>query len=67
MLLGATARPGEHHGQSDDRKPAEPQPLLEDGTLAIPILENYPIGDATDALQALATRHTQGKIAISIA
>ena len=41
--------------------------LLEDGTIAIPIHENYPIADATDALQALATRHTQGKIAISIA
>jgi NADPH:quinone reductase-like Zn-dependent oxidoreductase len=29
--------------------------------------ENYPIADATDALQTLATRHPQGKIAISIA
>lgn len=41
--------------------------LLEDGTITIPIQENYPIADAADALQALATRHTQGKIAISIA
>lgn len=41
--------------------------LLEDGTVAIQIQQNYPLADAADALQALASRHTQGKIALSIA
>jgi NADPH:quinone reductase-like Zn-dependent oxidoreductase len=41
--------------------------LLEDSTITIQIGETYPLADAADALQALATRHTQGKIAVSIA
>ena len=40
--------------------------LLETGAITIPIDQTHPIADAADALQALATGHTQGKIAISI-
>jgi len=41
--------------------------LLDDRRIAIPIQEDYAIADAAGALQALATRHMQGKIAISLA
>jgi NADPH2:quinone reductase len=40
--------------------------LLEEGSIAIAIQETYAVSDAADALQALASRHTQGKISISI-
>ena len=40
--------------------------LLEQGTVAIPIQQTYPV-TAAAAANALAARHTQGKIAISIA
>jgi NADPH:quinone reductase len=40
--------------------------LLEDG-VTIPVQASYPLERAADALQALTTRHTQGKIAITVA
>jgi NADPH2:quinone reductase len=40
--------------------------LLADGTLRVPIQATYELGQAPDALTALATTHTQGKLAIRI-
>ena len=40
--------------------------LLETGALKVPIRARYPLDRAGDALQALATAHTQGKLAIEI-
>jgi NADPH:quinone reductase-like Zn-dependent oxidoreductase len=41
--------------------------LLEQGTLEVPIQTRYRLDQAADALQALATTHTQGKLGISVA
>jgi len=41
--------------------------LLEAGTITIPIQESFPLAQAGDALEALVTRHTQGKLAITVA
>ena len=41
--------------------------LLEAGTLKVPIQHTYELDRAGEALQALATTHTQGKLAIKIA
>ena len=41
--------------------------LLESGTLRVHIQSAYRLGEAGDALQALTTIHTQGKLAVSIA
>jgi NADPH:quinone reductase-like Zn-dependent oxidoreductase len=41
--------------------------LLEAGTLKVPIQHTYEFDRAGGALQALATTHTQGKLAIKIA
>lgn len=54
---------------------AEPTPanlqrlaeLLEAGTLRVPIQRSYPLGHAGEALQALPTTHTQGKLSVTIA
>jgi NADPH:quinone reductase len=40
--------------------------VLAAGTITIPIQQSYPLAQAGRALQALATGHTQGKIAITI-
>ena len=40
--------------------------LLANGTLRVPIQETYELAKAPDALTALATAHTQGKLAIRI-
>ncbi|HXV03581.1 MAG TPA: NADP-dependent oxidoreductase [Gaiellaceae bacterium] len=40
--------------------------LLADGTLRVPIQATYELGQAPGALTALATTHTQGKLAIRI-
>jgi NADPH:quinone reductase len=40
--------------------------LLADGTLRVPIQATYDLAQAPDALTALATTHTQGKLAIRI-
>ncbi len=40
--------------------------LLADGTLRVPLQRTYELAQASDALTALATSHTQGKLAISI-
>ena len=40
--------------------------LLADGTLRVPIQATYELDRAPEALQALGSTHTQGKIAISI-
>jgi NADPH:quinone reductase-like Zn-dependent oxidoreductase len=41
--------------------------LLESGTLRVPIQRTYPLEQAGEALQALPTTHTQGKLAVSVA
>ena len=41
--------------------------LLADGTLRIPIQATYELAEAADALSALATTHTQGKLGIRVA
>ncbi len=40
--------------------------LLADGTLRVPIQRSYPLEQAGEALQALPTTHTQGKLGITI-
>jgi NADPH:quinone reductase len=40
--------------------------LLDDGTLQVHIHETFELARATDALEALATSHVQGKLAISV-
>ena len=54
---------------------AEPTPanlqrlaeLLDTGTLRVPIQRSYPLEQAGEALQALPTTHTQGKLSVTIA
>ncbi len=54
---------------------AEPTPanlqrlaeVLDDGTLRVQIQRSYPLEQAGDALQALPTTHTQGKLGLMIA
>ena len=41
--------------------------LLEGGTLKVPVQDTYGLDRAGEALQALGTSHTQGKLAIRIA
>lgn len=41
--------------------------LLDGGVLRVPIQDGYGLDDAGDALHALATTHTQGKIGIRVA
>jgi NADPH2:quinone reductase len=41
--------------------------LLEAGTVKVPIHQTYPLKQAAGALNALATTHTQGKVALQIA
>jgi NADPH2:quinone reductase len=41
--------------------------LLADGTLTVPIQASYPLAQADQALKALTTQHTQGKLAIDLA
>ena len=41
--------------------------LLEAGTLRVPIQQTYELDQADEALQALGTTHTQGKLAIRVA
>ena len=41
--------------------------LMADGTLRVPIQRAYTLDQAAEALQALATTHTQGKLSITIA
>ena len=40
--------------------------LLDAGELAIPIQESYPLDRAGEALEALSSSHTQGKLAIRV-
>ena len=40
--------------------------LLADSTLRVPIQRSYPLEQAGEALQALPTTHTQGKLGITI-
>jgi NADPH:quinone reductase len=40
--------------------------LLADGTLRVPVQASYDLGQAPDALAALAGGHTQGKLAIRV-
>jgi NADPH:quinone reductase len=40
--------------------------LLADGTLTVPIQASYPLAQAGQALNALASQHTQGKLAITL-
>lgn len=41
--------------------------LLADGALRVPVQKTYHLADAPDALGALGTTHTQGKLAIRVA
>jgi NADPH:quinone reductase len=41
--------------------------LLEEGTLTVPVQARYRLDQAGEALQALATTHTQGKLGIDVA
>jgi NADPH:quinone reductase len=38
--------------------------MLADGTMRVPVQATYDLAEAPDALTALATGHTQGKLAI---
>jgi NADPH:quinone reductase-like Zn-dependent oxidoreductase len=40
--------------------------LLDSGTLKVPVQATYELDRAAEALQTLATTHTQGKLAIRI-
>ena len=40
--------------------------LLAAGVLRVPIQHSYPLERAGDALQALTTTHTQGKLGLTI-
>ena len=40
--------------------------MLADGTLRLPVQATYDLAEAADALNALATSHTQGKLAIRV-
>ena len=40
--------------------------LLENGTLTVPIQASYPMAQADQALKALTSQHTQGKLAITL-
>jgi NADPH:quinone reductase len=40
--------------------------MLADGTLRVPIQATYELAQAPEALTALATTHTQGKLAVRI-
>ncbi|HTP21101.1 MAG TPA: zinc-binding dehydrogenase [Solirubrobacteraceae bacterium] len=41
--------------------------LLDSGTLRVPVQATYELDRAVEALQALGTTHTQGKLSIRIA
>jgi NADPH:quinone reductase-like Zn-dependent oxidoreductase len=49
------------------REPGAPSQLLDAGTLKVPVQDTYDLQRAGEALQALGTTHTQGKLAIRIA
>jgi NADPH:quinone reductase-like Zn-dependent oxidoreductase len=40
--------------------------LLADGTLRVPVQQSYTLEQAAEALQALPTSHTRGKLGITI-
>ena len=40
--------------------------LLEAGALTVPVQVTYPLDQADQAMEALTTRHTQGKVALSL-
>jgi NADPH:quinone reductase len=40
--------------------------LLADGTLRVPIQASYPLAQADQALKALTSQHTQGKVAVTL-
>jgi NADPH:quinone reductase len=40
--------------------------LLEDGTLSVPCQASYPLAQADQALKALTSQHTQGKLVITL-
>src|SRR4051795_930271 len=40
--------------------------LLADGALRVPVQETYELAKAPDALTALASAHTQGKLAVRV-
>jgi NADPH:quinone reductase-like Zn-dependent oxidoreductase len=41
--------------------------LLRTGALRIPIQQSYPLEQAGEALQALPTTHTRGKLGLTVA
>ena len=40
--------------------------LLADGSLRVPVQDSYPLDQAPQALAALTSQHTQGKLAIEV-
>jgi NADPH2:quinone reductase len=68
-VLGAA---GDGPGRSNVMGSANPanmrrlSSLLEEGALRVPIQRGYGLGEAGEAMQALAAEHTQGKLAISL-
>ena len=61
------ARPRKRHGRLDPENLDGLGGLLADGTLKAHSQDSYELVRAGEALQALATTHTQGKLAIRVA
>ena len=72
-IASATGAAGEGPGRTNVNAMPSPEMLervagqLADGTVRIPVRRTYQLAEAHDALQTLATAHTQGKLALRIA
>jgi NADPH:quinone reductase-like Zn-dependent oxidoreductase len=72
-VSSATGAAGEGPGRTNVMATPSPELLdriarrLADGTLKVPIQQTYDLAQAPDALQALGTDHTQGKLALRVA
>jgi len=53
-------------GSADPANMRRLSSLLEECALHVPIQRGYGLGEAGEAMQALAAEHTQGKLAISL-
>jgi Zinc-binding dehydrogenase len=54
------------NGRTDARESQRLAGLLGDGMLRVPVYATYELSQAPDALDALSTTHTQGKLAIRV-
>jgi NADPH:quinone reductase-like Zn-dependent oxidoreductase len=72
-VSSATGAAGEGPGRTNVMATPSPELLdriarrLADGTLKVPIQQTYDLAQAPDALQALGTDHTLGKLALRVA